>query len=129
MIRGRELFRVARPLLAPGAGEAWARSAVNRCYYAAYTETVRYITARGYAWMPGSGGSHIQVWRYLRRGIADGDATRRAERRALAALGSQVKARRVRADYRTTGALGKSEARDAFREAKDLVGRLDRLTA
>lgn len=129
MIRGRELLRVARPLLAPGAGEAWARSAVNRCYYAAYTEAVRYISARGYVWQPGSGGSHVQVWRYLRNSVPDGNADRRAERRALAALGSHIKTRRVRADYRTTGALARHEARDAHREAKNLIERLDRLLA
>jgi uncharacterized protein (UPF0332 family) len=126
-MKGRELLPVAKKL---GAGQApkepAARSAVNRAYYAAYTEVTEYVTHRGLPNSP-SAYSHNRTWNYLKNGIADIDARRRAERRALADQGFLLKARRQKADYEPNAKLARDESKSAIAEAQTIIKRLDAL--
>jgi hypothetical protein len=126
MMKGRALLPVAQSLARAGAGEPYARSSVNRSYYAAFGEASDYVQGRGF--VTGSGpGSHKQVWNYLDNGIPDGNAARQKERRALASQGLLLKDRREKADYRRHQAIGRDEPRLAEKEARNLIDRLDRL--
>jgi hypothetical protein len=126
MMQGRELLAVARSLRRPGAGEPFARSSINRSYYAAFTEASDYVTAKGFVQCPGRG-SHERVWSYLDTGVRDSDPARRMERRALASQGLKLKDGRHKADYRRHQAIGRREPQLAEKEARNLITRLDRL--
>src|SRR4051794_33216826 len=125
-MQGRALLPVAQSLARAGAGEPYARSSVNRSYYAAFGEASDYVQGRGFVPKAGSG-SHVAVWNYLDSGVPDADARRRKERRALASQGFLLKDRREKADYRRHQAIGHDEPRVAEKEARNLITRLDRL--
>jgi hypothetical protein len=106
--------------------EPFARSSVNRSYYAAFGEATDYVQARGLAPQDGKA-SHMRVWNYLDSGIRDSDANRRKERRALASPGLVLKERREKADYRRQQGTGRNEPRLAAKESRNLINRLDKL--
>jgi hypothetical protein len=126
-VKGRELIPIAKKL---GGGqspkEPAARSAINRAYYAAYTEVTEYVIQRGLPSSP-SAYSHDRTWNHLKSGIADNDAQRRAERRAIADQGFLLKARRQKADYRPKSKLARDESKRAVVEAQGIIKRLDAL--
>jgi hypothetical protein len=106
--------------------EPAARSAVNRAYYAAFTEVTEYVTQRGLASSP-SAYSHDRTWNHLKNGIPDNDARRRAERRAIADQGFLLKDRRQKADYRPHSKLARDESKRAIADAEGIIRRLDAL--
>ena len=128
-MKGRELLPVAADL---GKGkpppEPKARSAVSRAYYAAYGEVADYLRVRHYA-PPPKKNRHDAAWHHLRNGIADGDSTRQARRRAVADMGFRLKARRHKADYQLASHLARDEADVAVKEATRIVKELDALDA
>ncbi len=126
-VKGRELLPIAKKL---GAGlsprDPAARSAVNRAYYAAYTEVTEHVTQRGLRNSP-SAYSHDRTWNYLKNGITDRHAGRRAERRAIADQGFDLKRRRQKADYQPNSKLARDESKLAIAEAERIIKRLDAL--
>jgi hypothetical protein len=129
-IKGRDLLRVARELSGGRRPppEPAARTAVNRAYYAAYSEVFEYISARNYHPRPG-GGSHQRAWNHLKSRIPDTDLNRRATRRLVASQGEDLKERRVTADYRLRGSLRRGDPQESIAIAEKMIAELDRLTA
>jgi hypothetical protein len=124
-VRGRELLPIATKLAAgPRPPEPRGRSAINRAYYAAFTELTAYIQRHGFTYSPG-GGSHVKAWNFLRSGVRDSDSHRQAIRRAAADTGALLKARRQKADYHLSSKIGRAEPAQAIREAERIVRALD----
>jgi hypothetical protein len=128
-ITGRELLDVARTLVAvTGAGEKEHRSAVNRAYYAAFSEASEYVKSRGYRYQRGSRGSHQQVWDYLKSGVPHGgDYRLQSRRRLVASQGEDLLGRRVIADYELSGGLGQLDPDFSIRTAGQMINSLDRI--
>ena len=127
-IRGREFLDVARQL-ARGSrppSERVARTAVNRAYYAAFSEAADYVVNRGYVRKRG-GASHQQLWEYLKSGIRDTDAARQGRRSAVAAHGLELLRRRTLADYNLVGRLPHDDPKYSMDLADRVVTELDRL--
>jgi hypothetical protein len=125
-VRGRELIRVAEELARGNANEPRARSAINRAYYAAYTELSHFVAIRGYTHSP-QRGSHRRTWEYI-QDMPEQDRHRRAEKRAIASQGLLLKDHRTKADYQPSSRIGRYDATEAVRSAKGIVRALDRLT-
>lgn len=123
--RWRQLVGVAARLMSvPSANEAEWRSAVNRSYYAAFGEAQSFATARGYTFMPGYGGSHDQVWRFIRSGRPGDPNHVRAAWRQVADMGLDLKTRRVIADYRGVITVSDVDAATACAIAQTFITRL-----
>lgn len=126
-MRGRDLLPIAGALSKRGAAQPWARSSVNRSYYAAFSEAADYAAGRGYQ-RSGGAASHQKAWRFV-GDIVDGDLRRRAERIAIRDAGLALKLRRERADYRLNASLPRDEAQNAYREAAGIINAIDRMKA
>jgi hypothetical protein len=124
-MRGRELIRVAEELARGNASEPRARSAINRAYYAAYTELSQFVAGHGYRHAPDRA-SHRRTWDYI-RSMPEQDRRRRAEKRAIASQGLLLKDQRTKADYQPSSRIGRYAATEAVRSAKGIIGALDRL--
>jgi hypothetical protein len=123
-MRGRELIPVAQRL-ARVIDEPHVRSAVNRAYYAAYTELVHYAGRNGYVHSSGRG-SHRRAWEFV-GSLPDSDISRRAERSAIRSQGLLLKQLRTKAGYQPFLRLAQADGGDAVRAAEGIVGALDRL--
>ena len=128
-MRGRALLPVAQDLIrGQTPGEPKKRTAINRAYYAAYSEAGAYLRQRN--WTPPANASpHDATWNRLRTGVQDADPVRRARRAAVADIGFLLKARRQKADYRLTSVLARDEAASAVKEAQRIIQELDQLDA
>jgi uncharacterized protein (UPF0332 family) len=124
MIRGRDLLAVARTLTG---NEARYRSAVNRAYYAAFSEADAYVRRHGYT-RTGSA-AHDRVWNYLRHHVPDSDTQRAAARRAAADQGFQLKGRRQKSDYALHQTVSSRERRAAIADSEAIIKALDGLTS
>jgi uncharacterized protein (UPF0332 family) len=128
-MNGRELIPVAERLVkGHSPTQPNARSAVNRAYYAAFGEASEYLRVRHYSPNP-KRSQHDAAWNHLQNGIVDGDAQRRAQRRAVADVGFRLKARRHKADYQLASRLADREASVAIKEAKRIINELQALDA
>lgn len=125
-MKGRELVPVARRLARGNPNEAHARSAINRAYYAAYTELSHFITRQGYK-HSAQRGSHRRAWEFV-RDPTQSDRRERAERRTIASQGLLLKDQRTKADYQPFSRIGRNDAADAVRSASGIIAALDRLT-
>ena len=119
----RLLQQVAVQLLGLSASEHHTRSAINRAYYAAYGEARNFAEQHGYVWN-GKGGSHIQVWQFIRLGKGTSQKWQLAAWRAVGDAGLALKESRTRADYRSAPAPGAQEARQAVAQAQNIINRL-----
>ena len=124
MFSFRHLIGVAGRLLRPPAGEAEHRSAVNRAYYAAFGEAKALATRHGYAFVPGGGGSHDQVWRFLRHGAPGVSVHHLAAWRSVSSAGIALRADRVTADYKPEIAVSMADATTAVARAQTTVARI-----
>lgn len=124
-LKGRELIPIAKSLARGSASGPLARSAVNRAYYAAYTELTQYVKRHGYSYAPNRR-SHERAWNFL-LGIRDGSTRRDAERRVIRDQGIYLKEQRRNADYRPESKMAAAAASDAVRSAQGIVSALDRL--
>jgi hypothetical protein len=94
----RLLRQVALTLLESPLTEARLRSSINRSYYAAYGEAKAFASRHGYTWN-GKGGSHVQVWNFLRAGKGAASLWETAAWKAIGDAGIALKATRTAADY------------------------------
>jgi hypothetical protein len=126
--RWRSLLAIAVNLVTPAAaGEPQFRSAVNRRYYAVLGEARVYVEGHGYRYVRGRGGSHEQIWNYLRNQLPAHPIYVRAAGRAIAAGGVRLRDMRVESDYQDGTPVQRSDAEAAIALAQQLVTRLLRL--
>jgi uncharacterized protein (UPF0332 family) len=119
----RTLIGVARHLTQQG-GERYDRSAVNRAYYSLYGEARALATRRGWEWKRGAGGSHEQVWNFLKRGAGATAPWERALFKAIGDSGAAFKDHRVHADYRPEDPLSSVDAAALLERAEFLLKRI-----
>lgn len=125
--RWQQLEYVSRHLVSSNSSEAFARSAVNRAYYAAFGEAKEFAIRHGYVKKGTGGGSHQQVWSFLAKGTTGLSTHELAAWKAIAAQGVKLKAQRVNADYFGYLQITLAEASLAITEAQGIIRRLSGL--
>lgn len=124
--RWSHLLRIAREQLRNGTADAAAlRTAVNRGYYAALGEAREFVTRHGYVYR--GGGSHEQVWQFLRRGIPGQPPWHRAAWKQIGDAGLAMKDRRVAADYYAEESIDRATAVRTIAEAEEVIDRLRKM--
>lgn len=119
----RLLQQVALALLQSSPTEARLRSSINRSYYAAYGEARCFASRHGYTWN-GKGGSHIQVWNYLKVGKGAASLWEKAVWKAIGEAGIALKATRTAADYEDAPPPTMQDAESALAQANAIIKRL-----
>jgi hypothetical protein len=107
--------------------EARYRSSINRSYYAAYGEAREFCLRHGWTFVAGRGGSHDQVWNFLRHGQKARTPGLRAAWKSIGDSGLYLKSQRVIADYHRSHQIGESLAQQIAVQAEQLIARLDKL--
>lgn len=93
------------------------RTIISRCYYAAYHACLEYAERQGYVWVRGAGGVHEQLLRFL-------TVKPRSSDYRLGKQLTQLRDRRVTADYDRTSRLTRHDAEDALDMMSDIVNAL-----
>lgn len=122
--RWRDLHRIGRDQLSPTPEEGNLRTSVNRAYYAAFGEAKVFAVAHGYAYQKGSGGSHDQVWQFLRRGVGVSAAWQVPVWRAIGDAGIALRGMRTNADYFLDRVPAESHANLALGQSQVIIAKL-----
>ena len=122
--RWRDLHLIGREQLLPTPAEGNLRTSINRSYYAAYGEAKVFVVAHGYAFQRGAGGSHDQVWQFLRRGVGATAAWQVPVWRALGDAGIALRDMRTNADYFLDRIPAEAHANLALIQSQTIITRL-----
>jgi hypothetical protein len=106
------------------ASEAQIRSAMNRAYYAAFGEAREFAERHGYRYIRGKGGSHDQVWNFLRQGHGAKTPWERAAWKAIGDAGIVLKRERITADYFGDPTVTRNETKRMLATAEVIINRL-----
>lgn len=119
--RWAALLKSATQALTEPASEASLRTSINRSYYAALGEARDLATRHGYAYARGRGGSHQQVWTFLRNSLPAQPPHLRPAGRSLANAGEGLRQLRVLADYHSATTATRADAINALAQANQIV--------
>lgn len=123
--RWRNLLGTAALLMkSPTTDEATFRTVINRSYYATYGEAKALASRCGYVYQPRRGGSHQQVWNFIRDNLPAKPPHIRQAGRAISAQAQVLKSFRVLADYELDPPVTRQDAERSIELANRTVSRI-----
>jgi hypothetical protein len=124
VFRWRDLHAIGKAQLLPAPKEEHVRTCINRAYYAAFGEAKEFAIAHGYVFQRGRGGSHDQVWQFLRRASGVTAAWQVPAWRAIGDAGLDLRDRRTNADYFLDRIPNVGDASIALAQSRTIISRL-----